>query len=273
MVISQSFDSFFGSIISAAETEAHRRGYYLVCQCSYGDSEEEARIINMLLSMKVCGICVAPVASEANRRIWSQIESHLPTVYFDGYMADGSNYVMTDNFQSSRMVTQHLLSLGRIPAYLGSVHTEENLAIQARNRGYTKTMKSAGYEPILISTSNSKEKLDTYLFGYENMRAHLEHHQAPEALFCATDRTALGAMNALWEKGLTIGRDVLVAGHDDLPFCQFLNPSLTSVSQPKFSIGQEMIRSVLSLLASCAGPIKKVLEPALRVRRSTDPSK
>ena len=269
MIISQSFDSFFGDIIAAAENEAHQRGYFLLCQCSYGSPAEEARIIDTFLSMQVCGLCVAPVSSEDNLEQWSRIESKMPVVYFDCYLKEGSNYIMTDNFKSSRMVTEYLLSLGTIPVYLGSVHRESNIAIKKRNQGYRDTMLSAGYEPIYVPTNNSGEKLDNYRFGYENMAAYLNEHKVPSALFCATDRAAIGAMKALTERGLVVGQDVLVAGHDDLSMSQYLNPSLTTVSQPKDLIGQESVKAVLSLIGHKTKTIRKALKPRLIIREST----
>jgi DNA-binding LacI/PurR family transcriptional regulator len=269
MIISQSFDSFFGDIIVAAENEAHKNGYFLLCQCSYGSPKEEARILDTFLSMQVCGLCVAPVSSKVNRERWLRTESKMPVVYFDCFLNEDCNYIITDNFKSAQIVTNHLLSLDRVPVYLGSVHREDNMAIKYRNKGYKAAMLSAGHDPILISTNNSKEKLDSFLFGYQNMDVYLRHHKAPDALFCATDRTAVGAMRALTERGLVIGQDVLVAGHDDLSLCKFMNPTLTSVAQPKELIGTESVRAVLMLLESNAAKIKKVLEPQLVVRDST----
>jgi LacI family transcriptional regulator len=60
MIISQSFDSFFGDIIAAAENEAHQKGYYLLCQCSYGSAREEAEswILSFHAVLRiVCGSC------------------------------------------------------------------------------------------------------------------------------------------------------------------------------------------------------------------------
>ncbi len=271
MVISQAFDSFFGPIISAAEKEAHQHGYHLLCQCSYEDPEEERRIIETLLSMQVCAICTAPVTRDANRDTWKRVEERMPVIYFDRHLKAASNYIITDNFKSAQMVTEHLLAQGRRPAYFGSVHPESNLAIQQRNKGYAVTMRVAGHEPILIPATHSSETQDTPTYGYENMLAYIAHNDPPEALFCATDRIALGAMHALREKGLKPGQDVLVAGHDDLSFCGFVNPTLTSVTQPKSCIGQESVRAVMQLLEKPSKRIRKVLQPELIVRESTSP--
>ena len=94
----------------------------------------------------------------------------------------------------------------------------------------------------------------------------------PQALFCATDRIAMGAIYALQEKGLVVGKDVLVAGHDNLHFGAFMNPTLTTVAQPKQEMGTECVKSLLSLIRSRESKskrIQKILKPELIVRQST----
>ena len=272
MIISQNFDSFFGEIINAAEQEAYKHGYQLICQCSHGSLEEEARIIQNFESLRVCGIIVAPVVSENSEEQWSFLEERMPVVYFDCYLKKKSNYIINDNLLSAKLITEHLLSKKRIPAYLGSIHPDTNLAIKMRKKGYIDTLKKNGIEPILIPTNNTTEKVDNQAFGYDNLVAYLKDNQLPEAIFCATDRIAMGAIYALQEKGYTVGKDVLVAGHDDLQFGAFMNPTLTTVTQPKQEMGAECVKTILSLIEDEGGHeknIHKKLKPELIVRQST----
>ncbi len=98
----------------------------------------------------------------------------------------------------------------------------------------------------------------------------MRREPAPQALFCATDAIALGAMRALAEHGLVAGRDVLVAGHDDLPFSAYLNPPLTTVRQPKRDIATLAVGAALDLVAEPSRrPIRRVLPSTLVVRRSS----
>jgi len=271
MLISQNFDSFFGEIINAAEKEAYNNGYQLICQCSLGDAQEEARIIRNFESLRVCGIIVAPVVSPANMEQWDALEKRLPVVYFDCYLKTDSHYVINDNYFSARLVTEHLLSTGRRPAYLGSVHPNANLAIKYRKKGYLNTVKKQGLEPVIIPTNHTRETVDNQAFGYDNLMAHLENEDVPEAIFCATDRIAMGAIYALQQRGYVVGKDVLVAGHDNLEFGAYMNPTLTTVTQPKQEIGVECVRSLLSLIKNKGSRkmIQKVLRSELIVRQST----
>jgi LacI family transcriptional regulator len=272
MLLSQNFDSFFGEIINAAEKEAYHNGYQLICQCSLGDVEEEARIIRNFESLCVCGVIAAPVVNRCSQEFWDSLEQRLPVVYFDCYLKKGSNYVVNDNYLSAKLVTEHLLSTGRMPAYLGSVHPDTNIAIKKRKKGYIDTVKKKGLDPVIISTFHSSETVDNQAFGYDNLKAYLKNHPLPEAIFCATDRIAMGATYALQEQGTTVGKDVLVAGHDNLQFGAYMNPTLTTVAQPKQEMGTESVRSLLGLIKNKKKRIHKILKPELIIRQSTFPT-
>jgi LacI family transcriptional regulator len=145
-------------------------------------------------------------------------------------------------------------------------------AIKNRKKGYIETLKKHNLKPCLVPTGNSLQTADNQEFGYENMVAYLKESDVPKALFCATDRVAMGVIYALQERGLVVGRDVLVAGHDNLHFGAFMNPTLTTVAQPKQEIGAECVKSLLSLIrAKKSKPVKiqKVLKPRLIIRQST----
>ena len=271
MIISQNYDSFFGEIINAAEKEAYANGYQLICQCSHGSVEEEADIIAGFESLKVCGIIVAPVVDNFQIEHWESLEARLPVINFDCYLKKDSHYVMNNNKLSAKLITEHLLETGRVPAYLGSVHSHSNLAIKNRQSGYTQTLKKQGFSPLLIPTNNSDETTDSQKFGYDNLTHYLDlGNKLPEALFCATDRIAMGAIHAIQQRGFTIGKDTIVAGHDDLEFGAYMNPTLTTVAQPKLQMGVECVKILLELVNNKPQEkIQKTLQPKLIIREST----
>ncbi len=270
MIVSQIVNPFYAEIIEAAEKKATALGYQLVYRCSYMDAANEAAALRHFLSLKVCGIILSPVITRENQDLLAQLEERLPMVYIDRFFSDSSHYVVNDNFQSASMVTSHLLDQGAIPAYLGSFHGKLNRAFSERERGYRETMRKAGKDPLVIPGAQTGAKTDNENHGYSSFKAYLEGHQPPSALFCATDSIAIGAMRASEERGLRIGRDMLVAGHDDLHFSAFLTPPLTTVSQPKQSMGEEAIKAIKELVESSPeSPLQQTLHSQLRIRASS----
>lgn len=271
MIVSQITNPFYGEIIEAADREARRRGYNLVYQCSYLDPAIEASIIRHFQALRVCGLVIAPVVTSANRALLERAEEAFPVVYVDRYFSPDSSYVVNDNLQSAALATRHLVDRGAPPAYLGSIRSGLNRALQEREVGYSRTMEALGLEPRLIPGNISAAERDNEQFGYENMRAWLDRAQAPKGLFCANDSVAIGAMRALAERGLRIGQDVLVAGHDNLSYTAYMNPPLTTVDQPKKEMGEGAVNALLALSGDedREGPFQQVLQSRLCVRAST----
>jgi len=272
MVVTYITDPFYGEIIRAAEHEASARGFQLLVQCSYGDAAKEEQIIETFRILRVCGVVVAPVVAHANRRLLNALERVLPVVYVDRYLKRQSSFAMNDNVASAGMLVEHLILRGVAPAYLGSSHGAQNVAALQRERGYIDTMKRLGKKPVLVPLTVGVGGEDTAQFGYDNMVAWLKRGAQPSGLFCATDSLALGAMKALYEVGLEPGKDVLVAGHDDLGFSAYTQPSITTAQQPKERIGHTAVQIVASKIdqeIELATHVQKMFPSELIIREST----
>lgn len=271
MIVSSITNPFYGEIIEAADREARRRGYHLVYQCSYLDPAIEASIIRHFQALRVCGLVIAPVVTSANRALLERVEEDFPVVYVDRYFSPESSYVVNDNGASAGLATRHLIERGTAPAYLGSIRSGLNRALLDRETGYRRTMEAAGLSPILIPMDKSAAERDNEQFGYENMKAYLADSPPPRGLFCANDSVAIGAMRALSERGLVIGQDVLVAGHDNLSYTAYLNPPLTTIEQAKRDMGEGAVSILLELAEDedRNTPLQRVLQSKLCVRAST----
>lgn len=102
------------------------------------------------------------------------------------------------------------------------------------------------------------------------MIAYLQSSHAPEALFCVTDSVALGAMRAAVEMGLVSGKDVLIGGHDNLHFAQFISPSLTTMEQPKKELAEASVDMALQMMQSGQGSGQaRIYQSRLIIREST----
>ncbi len=89
-----------------------------------------------------------------------------------------------------------------------------------------------------------------------------------DALVSANDNMAIGAMQALQEKGIRIPEDVVVAGFDDIEETRAIAPALTTVRAPWHMLGSKSIDLVLAKLASDPHPEQVLLETELVCRQS-----
>jgi LacI family transcriptional regulator len=94
----------------------------------------------------------------------------------------------------------------------------------------------------------------------------------PDALVCFNDIVAFGAMLALRQSGIRIGRGVAVVGFDDVAEATLWRPALTTVRFDRRAIGREATRLLLRRIASPDAPIETVLIPAELVERDSSES-
>jgi DNA-binding LacI/PurR family transcriptional regulator len=168
----------------------------------------------------------------------------------------------SDNFQGGRLVTEHLLTLGRRSiAFLGdaSNHYPE---FSERYRGFLATMEVAGIAPgPQIDAVSSEES------GMAAAARLIASGFKFDAIVTASDLIAAGALHWLRDAGIDVPRDVSLTGYDDIPAASLVNPPLTTVAQDTWLAGEKLVETLLKLVAG--EPAESLVLPTkLIVRRS-----
>lgn len=153
-----------------------------------------------------------------------------------GHGFKGATDILQDNsLVGAYIATRYLIENGhhRIGIITGDLNKELSVA---RLEGFKKAMIEA---QLPIKSEWIKEGFFNPEDGYELMLQILELDHYPSAMFCCNDMMALGAMSAISEKGLCVPRDISIIGYDDIHSSRFFSPPLTTVSQPKQSLGEQ----------------------------------
>jgi DNA-binding LacI/PurR family transcriptional regulator len=192
------------------------------------------------------------------------LASSMPTVLIGHRRADASaNYVDIDNVQAADDTTTHLISLartriGHITGSRGTVAGEDRVA------GYRQAMRRAGLrvDGLIVDGNFTRES------GVDAADKLLD--AGVDAIFCANDASASGALEAIRARGLRVPEDVALAGFDDLEFAAHLDPPLTTVRAGVRQQGVEAARSLLQLLGDVGRSPRRVLLPTeLVIRQSS----
>ncbi|MBB6252056.1 LacI family DNA-binding transcriptional regulator [Nitrospirillum iridis] len=110
--------------------------------------------------------------------------------------------------------------------------------------------------------------------GEREAKALLSDPNGPSALFCFSDEMAMGALAAIRQAGRRCPDDISLVGFDDIRFARYLDPALTTVSQPMEEIGRTAVGLLLEILRGAqAGPRSVTLPHRLVVRGSTGPAR
>lgn len=192
------------------------------------------------------------------------LESDIPTVLIGHRRSDdAASFVDVDNVRAADTVTTHLIGLGRhrvghISGRRGSVAGAE------RQVGYRRAMERAGLstDGLVVHGDFNQQS------GSEGAARLLDADV--DAIFCANDATAEGALETLRQRGVIVPDEVAIAGFDDLEFAARLDPPLTTVRQGVLRQGSEAARVLFQLLDDPqSGPRRVVLPTELVVRRSS----
>jgi LacI family transcriptional regulator len=128
-------------------------------------------------------------------------------------------------------------------------------------------MKEAGRKPHVVAA-------DFTTAGGAAATAHLLADRSLTAVFAASDTMALGVLAELRRQGVRVPDDLSVAGFDDIPGLEFINPTLTTVHVPMAELGAAGVARLLNELDGNPDGTRVRLHPVgLVVRESTAPPK
>ena len=81
------------------------------------------------------------------------------------------------------------------------------------------------------------------------MESLLSTGRIVDAIVCASDLIAVGAIAALNDQGLAVPENIAVVGYDDLPIAQYMRRALTTVRQDTELAGQRLVEQLIDLIA------------------------
>ena len=256
---------FYLGIVENIEREAISSGYDLLLP-SRPRGKSPQNYLRSLQTRRVAG-CIMLHATEA--RIQSLIHSSIPTVFIDS-MGQGSHatYVKSDNTDGARQATEHLLTLGhrQIAFLTGSIH---DLAGLERLLGCQQALAQAGIAPDPGLVRQSGWNVDE---SYEAAKALLAEHRDFTAIVAGSDFMAIGILRALTEQGLRVPDDVSLVGFDDIEFCQYTAPPLTTVRQNRVEMGRGAVQRLIAMVEDKEEVNPLVVPTQLIVRQSTGPA-
>jgi DNA-binding LacI/PurR family transcriptional regulator len=228
-----------------------------------GNRTKEETLEHILGFALVDGV-IATAHEQDDPLVDGLLTSRLPVVLIGHRRAErNASYVDVDHVAAADAITTHLAQLGRrriahITGSHGTVAAEDRLA------GYLRAMGRARL-PVadMIATGDFNE-----ISGEAAVGPLLD--AGADAIFCANDASALGALTEIHRRGLRVPEDVALAGFDDLDFAAHTDPPLTTVRQGVRAQGAEAVRALFQLIADPdGGPRRVILPTELVIRAST----
>ncbi len=258
-------DPFFSEFLAGVGNMAAEHGYDLLVSTQPPGERELQAYRQKVQSRQVDGFVIVRTRRQ-DARIRYLREIGFPFVAFGRTEGElDFPFVDVDGIQGMRLIGEHLIRLGhRRIACLAP--PADLLFAEHRLIGLRQALAEHGLElpdsAIVLGDLTQKS-------GYQAAMRLLDSPQPPTAIVAFNDLMALGAMAALQERGLVVGRDVAVTGFDDIPMAEHSHPPLTTVHQPIYQIGKTVCEMLVRLLRDQElAPRQVILAPKLMVRQS-----
>jgi LacI family transcriptional regulator len=267
LIVPDVVNPFFAPVVRGAESAARKAGYRVLLCNSEGDLRLEREYIDDLVAHRVEGLLLAPASDRSRSSILSLLRGGFPLVLIDRTLPNADcDLIVSDSANGARRLVEHLIAVGhREIAHV--TDAEDTSTGRERLRGYREALEAAGIpfqSELVIQTTVDR------IGGYRAAQEILARVPLPTAVFTVNNMTAVGAMEALRERGLSVPKDRGLVCFDDVEHLAVLSPFLTVIDQPAETFGSLGAQLLLERMSGKASsrPRRIVLQTDLIVRES-----
>ena len=232
-------------IVAGISQVLEEKGFQLLLANTENNIEREISYLEYFKNDQVDGILfIATILTSRHKE--AIVGSRVPIVMI-GQKADYVSCVYHDDFAAARELTELLVRPGRRQIGMLRVTLRDLAAGAARLQGFTEALREHGMQAMperIISTDF------TLKAGYESCRRLMQACPETDAILCATDTIAVGAMQYLREQGKAVPGEVALAGVGHNRLSGIITPRLTTAHYYYKTSGVEAAKVLLQILDS-----------------------
>ncbi|MCS0419425.1 substrate-binding domain-containing protein [Vibrio diabolicus] len=266
MLVTTSTNPFFGEVVKGVERSCYQKGYSLILCNTEGDNERMRQSINTLLQKRVDGLILMCSSLEGERIDVFERYPDIPVVVMDwGPMLFTSDKIQDNSLRGGYLAAKYLIDCGHteIGCITGPLIKHQ---AQMRYEGYKRAMNEAGLEFNANWIIESDFECEG---GYQAFMKMAQRGTLPSSIFVSNDMMAMGVINAANELNIKVPEQISIIGYDDIHIAKFMSPSLTTIHQPKYRLGQAAVETLVRKLDDKSTEAQVVqLEPTLVERKS-----
>jgi LacI family transcriptional regulator len=282
LVILDVGNPFFTDVAAGVESAAAEKGLSVILCNSGSDADREAHYLSLLQEQRAYGILITPL-TESNTRIEELRHSGTPVVLVDRGSTRRQCSVSVDDVAGGEFAVAHLIGLGhRRIAFVGGpadIRQVANRLTGARNAAAAAAGDGAGGTGGTGGTSGNVriDVIETTGLNVAAGRRTGEQiattptRNRPTAVFCANDLLALGVLQEMTRRRISVPGDLAIVGYDDIDFAEAAAVPLTSVRQPRSQLGRAAAELLIEEVSAPERHQHRqvVFEPELVVRESS----
>ncbi|MGD0475805.1 MAG: LacI family DNA-binding transcriptional regulator [Candidatus Velthaea sp.] len=268
LIVSDVANPYFPEVIRAIESVAYHSGHDLFLCNSDEDPERERFYVRAMIAQRIGGIIIVPVTF-TSASLALALRNDIPIVCLDRRVEDiALDTVLIDNRAGGALAADALLDRGhrRIAAIVATRTTPGS----DRLLGFAQRLAERGI-PLADELVRDGEYKQSG--GHTAARSLFALEDRPTGLFVANHPMTLGALQAARECALNVPHDLSLVAFDDTSWATFLDPPLTTISQPTDQLGSAAATLLIDRVEDrYHGPARSiVLQPHLIDRASIAP--
>lgn len=259
---------FYLDFITEVEKVAKTRGYTVVLVNSQNDGLEEINNYKTFITRRIDATIILrasknyTISTKELSRLADKYE--MPTLCLCKNIKSKSVLnVFANQIKGSYLATQHLINTN---------HTRIGFIRGPQEATYFRMR----FEGFMLAVTEAQLSNEQYLvvendFNHDDGRSSIEEllNAGCDAIYAGNDMLAFTAYQVAHQRGLVVGKDISIMGHDDVRFASIIIPSLSTVHQPMREIAEEGVTALLNFVEGLiTEPYSKEFDPTLILRNS-----
>lgn len=238
-------------------------GYKVLLVDTHYSPLEEEKMIRTLLSQAPEGMIIT--GGDQTRACQNILQkSRIPIVQIMEMLQQPLDMnVGLSHYQAGYDVVKHLLDKGC--ARIGFIGARMDPRVQQRMQGYKAALEDAGkyWKNFIVTTPEPS----SIAVGGELFKSLMAATKGViDAVFCANDDLALGALFESQRMNIRVPSDMAICGFNDIEAAQFVNPSLTSVSVGRYEMGVKAAEMLVDTLNGKQA-VKKIVDMGYQIKQ------
>ena len=249
-------DSLLAELVKGLSEEAEKNNFPLAF---YFDMTKKSYLefIERSKQSKTCGIITFPyfkMDPEVEEVISDYQNKGGKIVLIEGGSSNwqwhNCTSVSVDHYHGGKLAAERLLRKN-----LKMLYTLTYNYLPERIKGFTETVQNAGREVIVI------DSIDALIKTVKETREY------PVGIFLPSDSQAVSMLCEFQRNKITVGKDVMLIGYDNLFLTQYTVPALTTVFQPFEKVSQLAVQKLIAKIYGSTAE-STIIKPELIIRDS-----
>ncbi|PTG22109.1 LacI family DNA-binding transcriptional regulator [Staphylococcus chromogenes] len=246
---------FFTLVARGVEDMAMARGYHIMIGNGAMDETKELNYLSMFKVNQCSGVIASQLSTPHAFEQLHALQS--PCVLIDR-AAEGDTCFEADHVQGGTLQAETILQ-GNATSVLLLYQNLDYTSFRARFDAAKKVLEEANVSVVTQLEGALTEKLlERYIDTY-----------TIDSIICSNDVMAFKVMQWLHTLNIKVPEEVQVVGYDDIPFATMFIPTLTTVRQPAYELGQQATQQLIDELEGRVAPTSTILEVDMVHRAST----